>query len=354
MSRHVWRCFGFAVALAAGRPLAAADRPINATVVSTLPTAPRHPRQFAFDGNRDTAYVSARNPSESDHVTLVFDEPVAASLIAVSTGRPGGEDALEPALLEVSADGKAFEPVSRLVDGNGRADIGRRKIRAVRLRPEGPVAHSLVVRELAVVSEPPVARFRYPVEFAIDVADAPEMKEWAEHAARVCERQYAMINEELKSEGYRPPDWVTMTLRRRYRGVAMAGGGRITGSVRYFREHPDDVGAMVHEAVHIVQQYPGHNPSWLVEGVSDYVRFFKFEPGKLGRIDPGSAHYNASYRVTAAFLAYLTERYDPELVPKLNRLMRAGKYKETIFQELTGKTVQELDDEWRATLRRKS
>lgn len=333
----------------------AAERSVGATVRSTLPTAPRHARQFAFDGNHDTPYISARNPSETDHLTLAFDQPVSATLVALATGSADGEDGLEAGLIEVSADGKVFEPAGKIVDGSARTDLGGRKIRALRIRPETALAHPLIVREIAVVSDPPVVRFRYPVEFVVDVKDAPEMKEWAENTARVCERSYALINDVLRSEqeGYRPPDWVPMSLKRSYQGVAMAGGGRITGSVRYFKNHPDDVGAMVHESVHIVQRYPGGSPSWLVEGVSDYVRFFKFEPEKLGPINAKRAHYNQSYRVSAAFLAYLTDTYDPLIVPKLNKLMRAGKYKETVFQDLTGKTLPQLDEEWRETLARK-
>jgi hypothetical protein len=175
----------------------------------------------------------------------------------------------------------------------------------------------------------------------------------AEKVARICERSYPMINTELRSEGYKPPQWVTMTLKTSYRGVAATAGDHITGSVKFFQDHPDDVGAMVHETVHVVQNYRHRgNPGWLVEGVADYVRFFKFEPGNLGRIDPDRAHYNGSYRVTAAFLAYLTEKYDKDLVLKLNKLMRAGEYKPEIFRELTGKSIEELDEEWRATLKR--
>ena len=162
-----------------------------------------------------------------------------------------------------------------------------------------------------------------------------------------------MINEELKSDGFTPPQLVTMTLKSDYRGVAATGGTRITGSVGYFKSHASDVGAMVHETVHVVQRYRSrNNPGWLVEGVADYVRFFKFEPGKLGRIDPNRAHYNGSYRTTAAFLAYVNEKYDPAAVLKLNRAMRDGQYREELFEDLTGKTVQQLDEEWRATLGR--
>ncbi len=169
----------------------------------------------------------------------------------------------------------------------------------------------------------------------------------------ICERAYPMINEELKSDGFKPPRLVRMTLKSSYDGVAMAGGGRITGSVRYFKDHPDDVGAMVHETAHIVQRYRTRgNPGWLVEGIADYVRFFKYEPGKIGRINANRARYNGSYRVTAAFLAYLTEKYDRELVRKLNKVMREGEYEAAIFKQLTGKNLQDLDKEWRATLRR--
>jgi hypothetical protein len=88
-----------------------------------------------------------------------------------------------------------------------------------------------------------------------------------------------------------------------------------------------------------------------VEGVADYYRFFKYEPGKLGvRLTPERAKYDASYRVTAAFLAFVTETYDPLLVKKLNAAMREGKYKPELWKELTGKTVEELGRDWQNSL----
>jgi hypothetical protein len=179
------------------------------------------------------------------------------------------------------------------------------------------------------------------------------MKEWGEKVVRICEGAYPMINDELKSDGFKPATQITMTLKKDYRGVAATGGSRITGSAKFFQDHPDDVGAMVHETVHVVQRYrTRNNPGWLVEGIADYVRFFKFEPGKIGRINPDRAKYNGSYRVTAAFLNYATEKYDKELVKKLNKAMRDGEYKEDLWKEYTKKTVQELDEEWRASLKK--
>ena len=132
-------------------------------------------------------------------------------------------------------------------------------IRAIRIRPTTPLAHPLAIREIKIESEPPIDVFRYPVEFIVDTADAPELKVWAEKVARTCERWYPMINDELQSDGYKPP---------------------------------------------------------------------------------------------AAFLAFVGIKYDKKLVRKLNALLRAGKYSDDDFERLTGKNLKQLDEEWRATLRK--
>jgi hypothetical protein len=334
----------------------AAEPVVTAVVESSLASAGENIRQLAFDGDAATCFASEKNPGGEDHFTLRFDKSVAAKSITVTTGRPAGEDALAAGTLEASADGKQFEELAKFASGAASAKPEGRKIQAIRIRPAANSGKPLVIREVAVESDPPVATFKYPVEFIVDVADAPEMQEWIDKAADICTRAYPMINDELKADGYKPPRVVKMALKKDYRGVAAAGGGRITGSVKFFKDHPDDFGAMVHETVHIVQRYGRRrgNPSWLVEGVADYIRFFKYEPGKIGRLNVERARYDRSYRVTAAFLAYVTDKYDKELVKKLNKAMRAGEYKEDMFKELTGKTVQELDEEWRTALRAKS
>jgi outer membrane protein assembly factor BamB len=329
-----------------------ADLPIAAEIVTTLATEKQQIRQFAFDGNEVTWFGTASNPGKADHFTLVFEKPVVAGSLTVLTGRPDDSERLESGALEVSEDGKTFKRLLQFSEGQARGDAGGALIKAIRIQPGVDHDHPLAIREITIASQPAIAIFKYPIEFAVDVTDAPEMQPWAEKVARICELAYPMINEELQSDGYRPPHYVTMTLKSRYRGVAEASGNRITGSVKFFTDHPDDVGAMVHETAHVVQQYKGRgNPGWLVEGVADYVRFFKFEPSNLGRIDIERARYNSSYRVSAAFLAWVSARYDKQLVLKLNRLMREGKYNDEVFAELTGKQLDELDQEWRATLK---
>jgi Peptidase of plants and bacteria/F5/8 type C domain len=335
-------------------PVAPPPRPVTrsvaAVVESSLATGGSQIRQFAFDGNPDTYFASEKNAGKADHFTLTFDTPVTVKSVRVTTGRPKGGDALTAGVLELSADGQAFEELAKFADG-AAAGTPKGQVKAVRIRPTEDLTHPLTIREIAIDSDPAVAVFNYPIEFVVDVSDAPDMKEWAEKAARVCERQYPMICEELTSDVFKPLTVIRMTLKNDYNGVAAAGGGRIIGSVKYFKAHPDDIGAMVHETVHCVQLYRGRgNPGWLVEGVADYIRFFKYEPGKLRPLTPERAKYDGSYRTTAAFLGFLVENYDPHIVSKLNAVMRAGKYTPEVWKELTGKTAEELGREWQKSL----
>jgi Peptidase of plants and bacteria len=332
---------------------------VLAVVESTLKTDGDHIRQFVLDGDSQTYFASDGNPTASDSLTVVLDKPVSVKSLAVATGRPDGKDQLESPTIEVSKNGKDFEVLAcKFGGGDITAGGAGAELKAIRIRPSEDLKHPLVIREIKVESTPPVAVFKYPVEVVVDVSDAPDMKEWADKCARICERAYPMLNEELASDGFKSAHLIRMTFKNDYRGVAATGGTRINGSVKYFKDHPQDFGAMVHETAHVVQAYRygrggNRNPGWLVEGIADYVRFFKYEPGKIGPLrNPDRMHYTDAYRTTARFLNYVTEKYDKQLVKKLNAAMRQGKYSDDLFKDYTGKTVTELDEEWRASLKK--
>ncbi len=347
------RLFTLVTAVFAGSPGFAADKPVSVTVESSLATEAGNIRQFAFDGDAGTVFQSEKNATAKDHLTLTFDAPIAVTVLRVSTGQPTGDkNRLAAGVLEVSADGKTFEKVAAFEAGTATAKLGGQKIVAVRVRPTEDLAHPLAVREIAVESDPAVKPFKYPIEVTVNADDAPEMREWAEKVARVCEQQYPMLCEELWSDGFKPRTVIRLRLDKNYRGVAEAGGGNIRGSVAYFKAKPDDVGAFVHETAHCVQNYPGaRNLGWLVEGVADYVRFFKYEAKTPRKLSPDRAKYDGSYQTTAAFLAFVAEKYDKDVVKKLNAKMRAGEYSEKLWADLTGKTAAELGDEWKASLK---
>jgi hypothetical protein len=202
------------------------------------------------------------------------------------------------------------------------------------------------------------------VEIAIDTSQVPELAEWADQKLRpVLEEWYPKIVAELPSDGYTAPVKFSVTFLKDGKGVAYTAGTRVVCAADWFEKNLEGeaVGAVVHELVHVVQQYRGRanpaaarNPGWLVEGVADYVRWYQYEPeSKRPHPNPARAKYTDSYRTTASFLNFVTDQYDDEIVPKLNAVMREGKYAEGLWKEYTGKTADELAQEWKETLGKK-
>jgi basic secretory peptidase family protein len=115
----------------------------------------------------------------------------------------------------------------------------------------------------------------------------------------------------------------------------VTGGCTITLSERWFREHPDDVGCVLHELTHAYMQAPDYEAStiWLIEGIADHVRdvlgfdtswtFAHFEPGKA----------TAGYQTTADLLAWLEEKR-PGAVSELSRRLADGSYREGAFADV--------------------
>jgi hypothetical protein len=224
----------------------------------------------------------------------------------------------------------------------------------------------------------------YEIDF--DVTETPELKEWVTGKLQpACVEWYPKIVAMLPSEGFDAPKKFPVIFRRNGRGVAATGGTRVFCDYPWFSKNLEGeaVGAVIHELVHVVQQYgrarraegerraegapgaPGtegqrppegqrrqRNPSYLVEGLADWIRWFNFEPEKL-RPHPNAerAKYTDSYRTTAHFLDYVVQKYDKDLIRKLNTLMREGKYDDAWWKQTTGKTLEELGAEWKETLK---
>ena len=265
-------------------------------------------------------------------------------------GKPKGGNETTTAVLEASTDGKTFTVISKFASGKASVEPGK-QFTAIRVAFTDDDKEPLYLREIKLQSDPPVSVFKNPIEIVPDTSEVPEMKEWLDQVVELCEKQYPMICDELKSDGYTPPKRITMTLKKDEKGVAYASGSRIVGAASYFSKNKKDMGALVHETAHCVQAYRGRgNPGWLVEGVADYVRFFKYEANKPAKLTPEKAKYNSSYRTTAAFLDYLCEKHDNDIVRKLNEAMRTGKYTDEIWTTLTKKTVEELGRDWQKSL----
>jgi Peptidase of plants and bacteria len=123
----------------------------------------------------------------------------------------------------------------------------------------------------------------------------------------------------------------------------VTGGTTIVLGERWFAEHPDDVGCVLHELAHAYMRAPGYDDDtiWLIEGIADYVRdVLGYEaPWTRAHHVPGQAR--AGYQTTAHFLLWL-EAHRPGAVAELSRRLSAGRYVEGAFGEIAERTLDDL------------
>ncbi|MDR0332560.1 MAG: basic secretory family protein [Dysgonamonadaceae bacterium] len=188
-----------------------------------------------------------------------------------------------------------------------------------------------------------------PLIVTIDTSDAPETQEWAEKIAEIAKEQYPHLVALLDSDGFTPTDSIVVIIRH-MDGVGHAVRNQIHIAVNRVNNRPDDTGIVVHELIHIIQAYRFRGvPGWVTEGIADYLRFFYYERNgdvtcRINNLD--RARYTDSYRTTAAFFDWIVRTYDAGFIKRLNAVCREGKFAVDFFKESTGKTVDELWDEF--------
>tara|TARA_R110000868_G_C10939064_1_gene766921 strand:+ start:1777 stop:2487 length:711 start_codon:yes stop_codon:yes gene_type:complete len=140
---------------------------------------------------------------------------------------------------------------------------------------------------------------------------------------------------------------LTIKIDTAYDGVAYANDGRITVSSQWLHKKPEDLDLMTHEIMHIIQSYPnGSGPGWLTEGIADYVRYkYGLNNKKADWSLPEfseNQNYKNSYRITARFLLWITQKYDKKIVNKLDSHLRSKTYTPELWREYTGFDVDQL------------
>lgn len=189
-----------------------------------------------------------------------------------------------------------------------------------------------------------------PTKIVIDCR-VPELKTFADKVQTTADEWFPKLVKLMRTDGTAPPREVRIVIEEKPDGVAWAAGNQITMVAKWFRDHPDDVGAAVHELTHVVQNYR-NAPGWFTEGFADYTRWFLFEPESARpKPNPAKATYRDSYRTSAAFLAWVASTYGEAALLKTDRDCRAGQYKDENWQTYTGRSLQQLGDDWQAHLR---
>jgi hypothetical protein len=202
--------------------------------------------------------------------------------------------------------------------------------------------------------------------FTIDTTTASDLTEWVKsELTPVVKAWYPKIVEMLPSEGFQAPQEVVITFKDDLGGIpAYAAGNRISCNSGWYRKElkREAKGCTVHELVHVAQQY-GRKlqpeamkfPGWMTEGLADYIRWFLYEPeskgAELSARQADRVNYDGNYRITANFLNWVVGKHSPKIVAELNAAAREGRYHDSMWIKLTGKTVAELGAEWKAALK---
>jgi len=229
----------------------------------------------------------------------------------------------------------------------------------------------IIDRNASSVVEAPLAPLIRAIEteggayrFTVDTTEAPDLTEWADRELiPAMQKWYPMIVNMLPGDRYVAPKTFSIVFTDGYKGVAATMGNRIEGNPPWYRSQlqGEAIGSLVHELVHVVQQYgqarrPGATrpPGWLTEGISDYIRWYLYEPQSKGcEISPRRAatvKYDDSYRVSANFLNFVIGKYDRNLISELNAALREGRYDEELWKTRTNHALAELADEWKKSL----
>jgi hypothetical protein len=180
----------------------------------------------------------------------------------------------------------------------------------------------------------------------VDCTKAPECGAFAAKSKALVEEWYPRINEILFGKGRPLPASEVILVFEPMKGVAHTSGNKIHISAEWVtKKAPEDYGMVAHELTHVVQDYKGKGDWWLTEGIADYIRDRYYEPGARSlRINPDGGNYQKGYRVAAAFLIWLEQVKNKELVRKLNIASHDGTYRPELFKELCGA---DLDALWK-------
>lgn len=216
---------------------------------------------------------------------------------------------------------------------------------------EKPAATKPAGRPVLKITTTPTG-YKQPISALVDINDAPDLKEWATRAANFALKWYPEIDRQLASENFDAPRTFVLVFRDGD-GVAATSGHTITINAKFVRKHPDDIGMVAHELVHVIQKYP-RGFGWVTEGIADYIRYYVVEPdSKNARFNPDRQDYKGGYQPAAALLNWIEKTRGPGIVAKLNQALRNGKYDKDTFKTIVGDDAETMWGKFKESLKKR-
>lgn len=117
-----------------------------------------------------------------------------------------------------------------------------------------------------------------------------------------------------------------------------------------------------HESVHVAQRDYQDTPTWVVEGLADYVTYYKsglhddavkvspiplpgsHDIGDSWMEGPHAPRWTDGYQQTAGFFNWLQETRDPQIISRIDEAARSGNYSDSVI--LGGSGAATMDDLW--------
>jgi hypothetical protein len=176
------------------------------------------------------------------------------------------------------------------------------------------------------------------------IKDDPKLVAWAQQAKELIEQWHPRMLNMVPSKGYEPTTEINLVFIKGNKGIAWTSGNRITVVADWVEKHPDDIGLVFHELVHVVQKYKTRVPGWVVEGVADYLRWAIYEgkPQTWFPYNQKEKGYLDSYQVTGGFFLWLETNRCPGIVSRINAAGNYGEYNESIITEQAGASLESL------------
>lgn len=184
------------------------------------------------------------------------------------------------------------------------------------------------------------------LQLTLTVEDVGDLEKEVEHISGLYFEHWPKIVRMIDAPVDKTPRHLSLKFRQQMGHPAHVSGQEMVLEVKHLRQHPEDTsGVFVHELTHFVQNYTQPAPGWFVEGVADYVRYKTFPESlwaKRGKKQTDRSKAFAGYWNSTAFLLWLEKHHRPGLVALVSRRCKEGKYKETVWEELTGKDLKQL------------
>ena len=178
----------------------------------------------------------------------------------------------------------------------------------------------------------------------IDYSAVPDQEQWAKDAQKLVQDWYPRMNNMMLTKGFDVPSDVYLEFVDDNKGIAETRGNRIRVHCDWIKKHPEDIGLVFHEMIHVLQQYGRVKETWMMEGLTDYYRWAIYEGKPLSwfPVVPKEDGYKSGYQITGGLLLWLESDKAPGIVNKLNQAYHRRTFELSLFEKETGIPLDKL------------